>query len=344
VNDAGDGARGSGKDEIANGGDCGGEVHHVDNGAGWRIALKRVAPVESARTARTPRPVLLIPGYQMNSFIFGFHPRGASLESYLASRGLEVWSVDLRGQGRAERVGGHDRFGLAELAVEDLGTAIGYVRAHSKTRTDAVDLIGCSLGTALAFAHVACAPTAPVETIVSMGGLVTWVHVHRALRVASHAPWLVARIRMNNTRALAARLLPLLVRWAPSLLSVYLNAESTDTSQADVMAKTVEDANPTMNREIAEWIARGDLVIRGVNVSRALPGIHRPFLCVVANHDGIVPPRTSRATFDAIGSEDKKLLCVGDERTPIAHADLFLANIAPDRIFRPIADFLLARA
>jgi hypothetical protein len=110
------------------------------------------------------------------------------------------------------------------------------------------------------------------------------------------------------------------------------------------MVRTVEDANPQVNREIAAWIARRDLVVRGVNVSKALPAMTRPFLCVVANNDGIVPPATSRATFDAIGSEDKKLLCVGDDRTPIAHADLFLATIAPERIFRPIADFLVARA
>jgi pimeloyl-ACP methyl ester carboxylesterase len=320
----------------------GDEVHYVDNGAGWDIALKRVAPRGEASTRA--RPVIIIPGYQMNSFIFGFHPRGLSLEGYLASRGIEVWSVDLRGQGRARRAGGDDRFGLAELAIDDLGAAIAHVRARSKMRNDAVDLLGCSLGTALAFAHVACVPDAPVKTIVSMGGLVTWVHVNRVLRVAAHAPWLVARLRMKNTRALAATALPLLTRWAPSLLSIYLNAKSTDTSQHEVMVKTVEDANPYVNREIAEWIARRDLVVRGVNVSKALGGIHHPFLCVVANDDGIVPPKTARATFDAIGSQDKKLLCVGDARTPIAHADLFLADIAPERIFRPVADFLLARA
>jgi pimeloyl-ACP methyl ester carboxylesterase len=288
--------------------------------------------------------VILIPGYQMNSFIFGFHPRGVSLEAYLASRGLEVWSVDLRGMGRSTRAGGDDRFGLAELAIEDLSAAIAYVRAHAARRDDEVDLLGCSLGTALAFAHVACVREPKVHTIVSMGGVVTWVHVHRAMRAASHAPWLVGRFRMANTRDLAERVLPPLVRWAPWALSVYLNAKSTNTAQYTQMVQTIEDPNPTMNREIAEWVARGDLVIRGVNVSRALPRLANPYMCVVGNQDGVVPPKTSRATFDAIGSDDKKLLCVGDVRTPIAHADLFLADIAPERIFRPVAEFLLARA
>jgi pimeloyl-ACP methyl ester carboxylesterase len=318
------------------------EIHYVDNGAGWRVAIKRTSPTGTA--PRTPRPVLIVPGYQMNSFIFGFHPNGPSLEGYLASRGLEVWSVDLRGQGRSQRTTGDDRFGLAELGVDDLGIAIRHVLQTSRLRNDAVDVIGCSLGTALAFAHVACVPETPVHTMVSMAGLVTWVHVNRAMRVLSHSPWVMSRLRMSNTRALASVALPLLVKVAPWALSMYLNAESTDTSQHEIMVRTVEDANPQVNREIAAWIARRDLVVRGVNVSKALPAMTRPFRCVVANNDGIVPPATSRATFDAIGSEDKKLLCVGDDRTPIAHADLFLATIAPERIFRPIADFLVARA
>ena len=317
-------------------------LHYADNGAGWKIALKQTAPA-------TPRgrPVLLVPGYQMNASIFGFHPNGPSLEAYLASRGIEVWSVDLRGQGRARRAGGTDRFGLGDLAVDDLGTAIACVLRASpvaRARKDGVDLIGCSLGAALAFAHVACVPAAPVRSIVSMGGLVTWVHVNRALRVVSHAPWLVGRIRLRNSRALARVALPVIARVAPRLLSIYMSTGSTDVSQSDVMVETVEDANAQVNVEIAEWIARRDLVVRGVNVSAGLAAFDKPYLCVVGNQDGVVPPATARATFDAVGSRDKELLCVGDDETRIAHADLFLATCAPTRIFGPIADFLLARA
>ncbi len=322
-----------------------GEIHYVDDGAGWKIALKRVSPPDGAHRATRGRPVLLVPGYQMNSFIFGFHPNGLSLEGYLASRGLDVWSVDLRGQGRARREGGDALFGLGELAVDDLGAAIGHVqKASARAREDGVDLVGCSLGAALAFAHVACVPDAPVRAIVSMGGLVTWVHVNRAIRVAAHAPWVVARLRMRSSRKVARVALPLLARVAPRLLSIYLNTGSTDISQSDLMVETVEDANAKLNHEIAQWIARRDLVVRGVNVSRALGTLDHPFMCVVANQDGIVPPATARATFDAIGSSDKELLCVGDDATRIAHADLFLATVAPSRVFAPVADFLLARS
>ncbi len=317
------------------------ELHFADDGAGWRLGLKRVRRTHGV----VGRPVIAVPGYQMNSSVFGFHPSGLSLEAHLAAQGLEVWSVDLRGQGRSRRTYGDERFGLADLAIDDLGAAIAYVRGVSGA--DRVDLIDCSLGTALAFAHVASIPTAPVAGIVALGGLVTWVHVNRVAHLAARAPWLVGQLRMRGTRRLARSALPVVARAArvaPWLLSVYLNVASTDTSQADAITATVEDPNPTINREIAEWIVRRELSVRGVNVSRALPRLEIPFLCVLGRQDGIVPPATSRAIYEAIGSTDKELLEVGDAAMPIAHADLFLARRAPELVFEPIARWLLAHA
>jgi len=314
--------------------------HAVDDGAGWTLSLKKTPPPGPTRA----RPVLIVPGYGMNSFIFGFHPRGPSLEAYLASRGLEVWSVDLRGQGRSVRTWGDDRFGMAELAIDDLGAAIARVLALTETGQDRVDLIGCSLGTSLVFAHLACVPSARVTSVVNFGGLVRWVKVHPAVRAAFFSPWLIGRVRLQGTRRLARAALPALARYAPRILSVYMNVASTDTSFAETMVQTVEDPSPVINREIAAWIAHRDLVVRGVDVSAALASMAYPHLSVIANNDGIVPPETARFPFDAIGSTDKELLAVGDDARPIAHADLFLSTGAQERIFEPLASFLLKRS
>lgn len=302
--------------------------------------MARMSPDAGAAPAK--RPVLIVPGYGMNSYIFGFHPRGPSMVDVLAARGLEVWTVDLRGQGRSIRARGNNRYGLADLAIEDLGAAIAHVLAHTATGATELDIIGCSLGTALAFAHVACVPKAPVHALVSMAGLVTWKGAHPIVRFAFGSPYLVGLMRLRNTRQLARFALPVVARVAPSLLSVYLNHRSTDLTQAAKMVQTVEDPHPVINREIAQWIKRGDLVVRGVNVSQKLSSMTFPFFCVVANDDGIVLPVTSRHTYDVIGSETKRLLVVGDPEQPIAHADLFLCTGAQNRIFAPIADFLLA--
>jgi alpha-beta hydrolase superfamily lysophospholipase len=309
----------------------------VDNRAGWRLSLSRTREVAEP----SGRPVLIVPGYGMNSFIFGFHPKGPSLVECLAARGLEVWTVDLRGQGRSIRARGTNRYGMADLAIDDLGVAISHVLAETKTGARKVDLVGCSLGTALSFAHVACVPDAPVHAVVSMAGLVTWRAMHPIVRFAFGSPRVAGLLRMKNTRQFARVALPVLSKVAPSVLSVYLNAQSTDISDAARMVQTVEDPHPVINREIAEWMRRGDLIIRGVNVSRKLPELAHPFFCVVANDDGIVLPETSRHTYDVIGSPKKKLLVVGEPDMPIAHADLFLCTGAQERIFAPIADFLL---
>ena len=312
----------------------------VDNRAGWRLAMTRMRPDDALPLAK--RPVLIVPGYGMNSYIFGFHPRGPSMVECFATRGIETWTVDLRGQGRSIRApGGTNRYGLADLAIEDLGAAIAHVLANTTTGSATVDVIGCSLGTALAFAHVACVPDAPVHALVSMAGLVTWKGAHPLVRFAFGSPTLVGLMRLRNTRRIARFALPVVSKIAPSLLSVYLNKQSTDLTQGAKLVQTVEDPHPVINREIAEWIKRRDLVIRGVNVSQKLPSIDKPFFCVVANDDGIVLPVTSRHTYDAIGSKTKRLLLVGDPAQPIAHADLFLCNGAQERIFAPIADFLL---
>ena len=52
-----------------------GERFLVDNHAGWRLGLTRFVP------EGTPvgRPVVVIPGYGMNSFIFRYHPTGPSM-------------------------------------------------------------------------------------------------------------------------------------------------------------------------------------------------------------------------------------------------------------------------
>lgn len=310
----------------------------VDNHAGWRLALTRYRDKQEARG----RPLLIVPGYGMNSFIFSFHPTGPSMAECLSARGLEVWTVDLRGQGRTIRARGTMRYGIGDLAVEDLRAAIAHVIATTVTGATKLDLVGCSLGTALAFSHVAIVPDAPVHALVSMAGLVTWREAHPIVRFAFASPRVAGLMRMKNTRRIARLALPVLSRVAPSLMSVYLNERSTDLSQASRLVQTVEDPHPIINREIAEWMKRGDLIVRGVNVSERLPEMKNPFLCIVANDDGIVLPATSRHTYDMIGSEAKEILFVGDAEMPIGHADLFLCTGAQTRVFAPIADFLLA--
>jgi pimeloyl-ACP methyl ester carboxylesterase len=316
--------------------------HFVPNGDGWHMALQQTWDPD--KLLRPSRPVLIVPGYGMNSYIFGYHPRGVSLEGALAAAGLEVWRVDLRAQGDSRSIGGDDRFGLEELAVTDLSAAIHAVVDRSHTGAEKADLIGASLGGSIAFAHVALVDDHRVGALVAVGAPVRWVKVHPLVRAAFGSPTLAGLVRFKGTRKLAGAALPLVLKRMPWLLSIYMSPGQIDHGALDELVKTVEDPNRWINKQIAQWIREGDLVVRGRNVARELRRLQMPLLCVVANGDGIVPPETARFSYDQVASEDRTLLVVGDEELSLAHADMFISDQAHDRVFAPVRDWLVRRA
>lgn len=312
--------------------------HFLPNGEGWLLSLTQTWDPSRLVTAR--RPVLIVPGYGMNSFIFSYHPGGLSLEGWLANEGFEVWRVDLRNQGRAVSTGGSDDFAMEDLALTDLGVAIDAVLERTRTVADRVDVIGASLGGTLMFVHAALNPSHRMGSLVSLGSPVRWVEVHPAIRLAFVSPTLVGLVRLRGTRRMAELLLPLIARHTPWLLSIYMNPSITDTSAAREMVKTVEDPNRHINRQIARWIRQRDLVVQGVNVTERVGELQRPLLCVLAQGDGIVPASTAAFPYHQAASTAKELLVVGDDTVRMAHADLFVSREAHERVFRPLSSWL----
>jgi len=311
--------------------------HYVDNKAGWKMELKQCRPPKKPHVKRNP--VAIIPGYGMNSFIFSFHPRGLSMEDYLTERGFEVWSLNLRAQGGSIADGGHRRFGLRELGVEDLGAALNYVSHHSKSQTGKVDLIGCSLGGTLSFIHAALVPHNRIGSIVAMGAPLRWEEVHPLLRVVFFSPRLIGLIPFPRAKLILRLLAPFFLN--SPLLRLYLHREMVDLKNRDVLMETIEDPNRFLNREIGEWIGRKDLVIERHNVTHEFRKSQHPLLCVVANADGIVPAMTALSAEETSGAKIKETLVVGTDRLRFAHADLFISNHSHDLVFKPTADWLL---
>lgn len=315
--------------------------HFAFNGDGWELALQKTW--DPATLLPDAKPVVIVPGYGMNSFIFGYHPRGRSFEASLVAGGLEVWRVDLRAQGQSQRRGGTDLYGLEHFA-SDLGVAIDAALAHTSTRARQVSVIGCSLGGTIALSHMALDAQHRVGALVSMGGPVRWVAIHPLLRAAFASPTLVGLVPIRGTRTLARTFLPHVLRFAPSLLSMYINPEHIDVAAIDQLTQTVEDPNRYVNRQIAEWIADKDLILRGTNLSAAVRKLDVPLLCVVANGDGIVPRETAEYVYHQAGSADRTLLEVGSKAVRLAHADMFVSGHAEALVFEPVRSWLLARS
>jgi pimeloyl-ACP methyl ester carboxylesterase len=313
----------------------------VPNHDGWLLQLRRTS---LAVPARGRRPLLIIPGYGMNSFIFSFHPSGHSLEAHLADAGFEVWSADLRAQGGSVPEGPPARFGLRELGLVDVPAAVSAVLERTLTGSTRVDLVGCSLGATLMFMYAALHPEAEARAgaLVNLGGPLRWERAHPAVRLAFASPLLAGAVPFRGTRALARTLLPVLSR-VPGLLDVYLNTRTTDISRAEEMVQTVEDPIPEVNRDLAVWIKARDLTVDGQNLTQAVRRLTNPLLCVVALDDGIVPPETARSALSLLGSSVREELAVGGRHGPYAHADLFLGRDAEAKVFAPLAAWLLAR-
>jgi pimeloyl-ACP methyl ester carboxylesterase len=308
------------------------------NHDGWRLGLKRtVAP---GRLKPERRPLMIVPGFGMNAFIFGYHPRGRSMERCLAEAGFEVWAANLRNQGESVSEGGSTRYGLRELGLVDVGAAIDFILANTGTRARNVDAIGCSLGATLVFIQAALAESPRIGTLVSMGGALRWDDVHPIIRAAFKSPTLVGLIPFAGTRKLAEAALPLF-KHVPWLLSIYLNPKIVDLSKSSTLAKTVEDPNRHLNRDLAVWLNRGDAIIDGKNLTEEFAArVRCPLLSVVALGDGIVPQRSARSAHVHGRMAVKDMLEIGTDDVHIAHADLFVSDYAEDWLFRPMGEWL----
>ncbi|MBW2455048.1 MAG: alpha/beta fold hydrolase [Deltaproteobacteria bacterium] len=315
---------------------------YVATADGWSLRLRRT--LSPKHFDERTEPLLIIPGYGMNSFIFSYHPRGTSMERCLAEGGYEVWALDLRGQGqsRPER----SRAGKASLrnyAAIDLPAGIERVLSSTKTRARQVVLIGCSLGGTLVYGYLALHRNHRVSRLITMGAPLRWVEIHPALRLAFGSPMLVGAVRLSRTRTLVRGALPLLLR-VPKLLSLYMNTATIDLRHISELTETVEDPDPAINRDIAVWVGNRDLEIEGVNVTKAMANVELPLLVVLSNRDGIVPEQTALSVVDQWGGRDVEVLKVGDEQDWYAHANLFVADDAPARVFDPILRWLRRQA
>ena len=146
--------------------------HLVDNGDGWLLSLRQ--NWDSVHFKADRRPLVIVPGYGMNSFIFGWHPSGPSMTEYLTLRGFEVWAVDLRAQGRTVRKGGRTSYRLEEIALTDLDVTLRAILEHTSTNQDKIDGIGCSLGGTYLYIHAAIRKNHPFGALVGMGAPLRW--------------------------------------------------------------------------------------------------------------------------------------------------------------------------
>lgn len=313
--------------------------HYIDNQDGWQLELKQCHPPK--RVLKKRRPLCIIPGYGMNSFIFGYHPSGLSMESYFTREGFEVWSVNLRGQGGAKALDGESRYGLRDLGITDLSKAVQFIADNSRSEAGQVDLIGCSLGGTLSYIYTALVKKNLTGSIVGMGAPLRWEKVHPLLKMVFASPKLLGKIPIFGVRELLSKIYPQLLK--SPLVKIYLHPEMVDLADPERFLETIENPNRAINEEIARWMKTKDLTIAGKNLTEAFRKVKNPLLCVLANSDGVVPPLTALSSLEIAGSKVKDTLVVGTDDFHFSHADLFVSRHSHDMVFNPVAKWLKAQ-
>lgn len=313
--------------------------HFVPNNDGWLLHLKQV--IAPTRLRKDRRPFIIIPGYGMNSFAFGYSPKGDSLERAVAEAGYEFWSLDLRKQGNSRPVGHKQQPPtLRDFADIDLPAALDHIVASTRTDHRTVTLAGCSLGGTIAFTYLALTHDQLIHSMISLCSPLRWVHVPPLLRVAMASPRLLRCVPVRGSRRMARYAFPIAGR-VPRMLDIYANPKNIDLSDIKELARSVEDPSPSLNAEIAQWMKDGDLTIRDINITQAMSQQTMPLLVVSSNRDGIVPPATARFVRHIWGGEDIDELIVGDETHWYSHADVFVGKNARKDVFDPLVDWLL---
>lgn len=312
-------------------------LFHVDNSAGWRLALRRYTCTSSLQEDRNP--VLIVPGYGMNSFIFSYHPTGDSMAEHFARAGFEFWTVDLRKQGDSLPTGGSNSYGLEDVGITDMTAVLDFIVDNSLSTRQRVDVIGCSLGATCCFIHVGFVKNHRIGCLVTIGGPLRWETTKLFVKAAFFSPKLAASVPIRGSAFFAELVLPL-AKKVPWTLAPYMRMEHIDIDRAKMIARTVEDPVRRVNEQIANWVHNKDLLLLGKNLTEEVGTFTGPLFCLYANADGIVPKETALSALQATGSRHKEMLQLGDDRIKMAHADIYISRYSHQHVFDPIIRWL----
>ncbi len=299
--------------------------------------------------------LLLVHGFGTNRYTWHLDQR--SLSAWLASRGYDVFNLELRGIGRSRALGAPSPVSFDEHVEVDLPAALDAVQACGHER---VFLLGHSLGGAAAYA-VSPRERQRIAGVITLSGVFRWgkgtralgalarvVHgcgwVHRKVGASNGVPILLeglGRLLARGVRVVDRGWVPLPAEaWAPGsvehdVLREWLTRAFDRTSGGVLntlgrMARTGAFRNLAGDRDYgAEWAACGV-----------------PVLVLGGDRDLLAHPYEDvRPAYEASSARDRTYYCFGPSTGGLSygHIDLLIGRQAPDEVWPRIANWLDAR-
>ena len=316
------------------------EILFAENKAGFRLALYRYRP---ARLTPGREPLILCHGLASNRHFLDYNNR-YSLARYLCRQGFDCFVVELRGRGLSQPKTGRRltwAWCFDDYVQSDLPAIIA--RVQQLTGSPQVLWLGHSMGGMVMYAFLGTQEQQSIRAFVAMGSPGTfhyrfWPAWARRLGRAVLQTFPFTPLRLP-TRLLAplAYLLPVeAYGLGKEVLAGYLCHGLANSSNRELL-------------QFLDWIDHETFRSDDYSIDylARLRDVTTPFLAVVGDKDWIATPRMCRAAFDAIASPDKQLLMLGRQfghGQEYDHMALVLGLRAPEEVFPPVRDWLIAHA
>lgn len=310
------------------------EVYMLSTEDLWKL---RVCRYRKGRT--NGQPVLLVHGANVNQHTFTT-PKGSNLVEYLVERGFDCWTVDLRGCRSSEApferhrnqitVDDHLNYDIPAV-IRLIQQETGYAKIH---------YCGQSLGGMLLYAYALKFGTASIASAVTLGSPLGFEGVK-----IRRAPWLVGLLSLapSLTGEIARGLIPFALFFRSSPVAFPMNmrniARGMNTGSFYTM---LEDPLPGVLRDLVKWInTHGWRMDHGnLEMLDGLKTLELPLFAIFAPLDPFVPLDKAQAFFEALPSQDKRILIASRElgcKRDYNHCDLAFGLEGPREIFGPVA-------
>lgn len=306
------------------------------------------AHVALHRYEQPGRPaVLLCHGISSNSRFWDLD-EDHSLALYLHDAGFDVWNMDLRGHGVAEktpegkRVRG--RWSIDDYGHFDMPAAIAHVRAE--TGGQPLHFVGHSMGGMVFAIYLASRETPEVSSAVIVASPLDFEDLDRTYQTMGRLSKVGKGIRKIPTPFLA-RVQALFGRATIGRFDeLVYNPENLDPKVARQMLRTV--VSPLYGGEVEQFqqILATETFTSLDGDTRyqdALGHVELPMLFFAGRADRVVSPDRVRGYFEAVGSTEKSWIVLskaGGASANYGHLDFGVGLHATEEVFEPIARWL----
>lgn len=325
---------------------------------GWRLHLVRtqsgrgITLNSAAREQPVPRrryPVVLCPGLASSgAYTFDLAP-AVSLADFLAERGWDVWTVELRGNGLSDKPRPLVRsrwWTVDDYIKKDVPALLAFV--VRKTGCSKVHFLGHSMGGMIMTATLA--EGGPAAQAMASGIAVASGCFLKGSGWQKFVPVMpMSRLMWTVPAGGALRLYSRLAgTWLalPIVDEMYVVKGNTDTRLTRaLMARNFSDLSPGVVLQFSTAFSDNGICSadgRRFADAKRLGAVNTPVMFVAGDRDRMCPPEGCRRTLQLFGSKDKRFVMLGPDsgqRLHYGHFDPLIGQYVEEEVFPLIHEF-----